>query len=698
MAKPQPISVTNPNGSGVATPMYDKVGHAGWQDALSDYESEVRRKVALLNTWGRVYEILDSVLTGNNISVKVSDFSGSDNPQAPAFNDGTTVYLNSNVLKDVTDDTIVSLNGINYHEVAHLLFSPRAGTNLVKNIVQNGYLTAFNQLEDNRIESMLVTKYPSVRTSLIKANLEYLVNGLDKNTLVNAYPLIRGRVYLPTEVRQVCADAYVAEYGLDFTKRLCAIIDEYITLAFPQDNDRAYELVVAYSDLLGIQPQPKQSGQGNQQGQGGESNESGEGQGQQGQQSDQQGQQGQSQSGSESDQQGQSQAGGHAGHGNCDTRKPMKSGRGLSGKEQERIADRMDKPSETLDKPSDGQQGQGGESNESGEGQGNGQQGKPQGGQQGQGEGGQAGDGTTDNIRSAIDNAIDEVMKSAKTKAEVRRVRDTLRNLTGVENTLPKAKSWDNSISVEYKSTAVQFGRELDNLMRDCDPMWVTHKASGRLNVQRAMHMSVNDIDTVFDVWDSGSYAFDIEAVILLDTSGSMGNVIDEASQAMWSIKRALEEIEADVTVMGFESSGSTIYTSDEQVSKSNYRAVRAGGSTNPRTVLEQAEAILSNSKRTTKMLYVISDGQWFDSERNEAVIERINSLEGAITASVFMITPRDLQYILTQDHTYLNNLPKLLDDVRHKCQSVSLVNKPHELVSVARNIMRSLRDNVLGV
>jgi len=692
MAKPQPISVTNPNGSGVSMPTYTNDGHAEWQDALSDYESEVRRKVAQLNTWGRVYEILDSVLTGNNISVKVSDFSGSDNPQAPAFNDGTTVYLNSNVLKDVTDDTIVSLNGINYHEVAHLLFSPRAGTNLVKNIVQNGYLTAFNQLEDNRIESMLVTKYPSVRTSLIKSNLEYLVNGLDKNTLVNAYPLIRGRVYLPTEVRQVCADSYVAEYGLDFTKRLCAIIDEYITLAFPQDNDRAYELVVAYSDLLGIQPQPKQSGQG------GESGESGEGQGEQGdcQRFNQQGQgqQGQSQSGSESDQQGQSQAGGHAGHGNCDTRKPMKSGRGLSGKEQERIADRMDKPSETLDKPQNGQQG-----GQSGEGQ-NGQQGDTQGGQQGQGEGegGQAGDGTTDNIRSAIDNAIDEVMKSAKTKAEVRRVRDTLRNLTGVENTLPKAKSCDKSISVEYKSTAVQFGRELDNLMRECDPAWLTHKASGRLNVQRAMHMTVNDIDTVFDVWDSGSYAFDIEAVILLDTSGSMGNVIDEASQAMWSIKRALEEIDADVTVMGFESSGSTIYTSDEQVSKSNYRAVRAGGSTNPRTVLEQAEAILSNSKRTTKMLYVISDGQWFESERNEAVIERINSLEGAITASVFMITPRDLQHILKYENVYLNNLPKLLDDVRHKCQSVSLVNKPHELVSVARNIMRSLRDNVLGV
>jgi len=697
MTKPQPISVTNPDGSGVSSPIYENVGHAGWQDAVSEYQAEVRRKVALLNTWGKVYEILDSVLTGNNISVKVSDFSQSDTPQAPAFNDGTTVYLNSKVLKDVTDDTIVSLNGINYHEVAHLLFSPRAGTNLVKNIVQNGYLTAFNQLEDNRIESMLVTKYPSVRTSLIKANLDYLVNSFDNSTLVNAYPLIRGRVYLPTEVRQVCADSYVAQYGLDFTKQLCAIIDEYITLAFPQDNDRAYELVVAYSNLLGIQPQPKQ---GNQQGQGGESGESGEGQGEQSdcQRFDQQGQ-GQSQSGSESDQQGQGQSGGHAGHGNCDSRKPMKSGRGLSGKEQERIADRMDKPSETLDKPSDGQQGQG-KDGQQGEGQGNGQQGKPQGGQQGegQGEGQQSGDGTTDNIRSAIDNAIDEVMKSGKTKAEVRRVRDTLRNLTGVENTLPKAKSIDLGVSPEYKSTAVQFGRELDNLMRECDPAWLTHKASGRLNVQRAMHMTVNDIDTVFDVWDSGSYAFDIEAVILLDTSGSMSTMLNEASQAMWSIKRALEEIEADVTVMGFESSGSTIYTSDERVSKSNFRAVRAGGSTNPRTVLEQAEAILSNSKRTTKMLYVISDGQWFDVERNEAIVERINAIEGAITASVFMISERDIQHVLKHDVMYRNDLPKLVDDVRHKCQSVSLVNKPHELVGVARNIMRSLRDTVLGV
>jgi pimeloyl-ACP methyl ester carboxylesterase len=110
-----------------------------------------------------------------------------------------------------------------------------------------------------------------------------------------------------------------------------------------------------------------------------------------------------------------------------------------------------------------------------------------------------------------------------------------------------------SSVSAVAMRASKSFGIELERLRADFDPAWERRTSSGRINAQR--YMTGADLDEVFDRWDEGrDDAVDIEAVILLDVSGSMHSDATNAYESMWALKRALDKVGAGTTVVTFAS------------------------------------------------------------------------------------------------------------------------------------------------
>ncbi len=109
------------------------------QDLIEAKQEAYQAHKEKLSSVGVIYSRADSIITGDKIEVRVDD-----NPdlETTAYNDGKAIVFNAHLLEDIDDNTIVSLHGFNYHEVAHVLYTPRENSELgkwVKDFVEISY-------------------------------------------------------------------------------------------------------------------------------------------------------------------------------------------------------------------------------------------------------------------------------------------------------------------------------------------------------------------------------------------------------------------------------------------------------------------------------------------------------------------------------------------------------------------------------
>ena len=102
--------------------------------AMANAGSEENEQALLVRNNGldstcSVFQRADRILTNLPIEVFLNDV---EDKHTPAWNDGKNITFNSNVISAIDEDTIRSLHGLNYHELAHLMFTPRVGTALGK--------------------------------------------------------------------------------------------------------------------------------------------------------------------------------------------------------------------------------------------------------------------------------------------------------------------------------------------------------------------------------------------------------------------------------------------------------------------------------------------------------------------------------------------------------------------------------------
>ena len=593
-----------------------------------------------------VYQRADRILSGLNVQVSVSEET-----VAPAYNDGKDIVFSGKLIKELDENTIVSLQGLNYHELGHLLFTARIGTALGKWVIEKQMTTnsrtyekvinwetmetetsvmtwetealveparsmVFNILEDSRAEHFLTLKYPSIRPFMIALLGDYILEkGVED--LGDQFVLLAGRKYFSLELRRLSAKMFAEKHGVDKAKAIYDIVTEYRTLVFPRQYDRAKELITALVALL-----PK-------------------------------------------DQQGNPKPVGQNPNG-CIHREPMRNGRPVGEKEQDGLintdTDKPDKLGEEL-----------GEGNlTAGEG--------------GSVDTGEINDETAD-FNTKNENVIEQLQETVnRAKADKslqKKVRETLKAIQkdrSSKSTLEKTRAGTYTPEMSEVTASRLFAQELELLRIESDPAWNREKPSGKLNVKRAMNADINRIDTLFDRWQEGNDDYDIEASILIDRSGSMWNEIGSACRSAWVIKRAIERINGKVSVSVFSDYAKELFDRDTLASAKDVRVIEANGGTNPSQCLDETNRIMENTNAKTKLVFILTDGAWNGS--NVADRKIADLIKQGCYVSVVWLGGADYARRILSD-------PKQLEQYTHGANSFRTIQNPSELVKVAKDVVK---------
>jgi len=593
-----------------------------------------QERILQLGSLCRVFEQGDRVLSGDPIKVDVVD-SGPAN----AWSDGETIYINESVVKDLDEETLLNVSSLNYHELAHHFFNPRKSTELVKWVLKNDYTMSMNILEDQRIETLIVARYPSLAPYLVNNTAQWLENSPEN--IMGMYPLVRGRRYLPVDIREAYRDAF------DFPELIpviAEIVDEYRLLSFPNDYKKAQELIKRFQDEV-IQPMESQF---------------------------------------------PDMAGG--GPNECGSRDPMVKGRPEPGKNQDADSQRAEGMGEE-ESPFNGTPVDGDGDGEPIEGLGN-KPAQPKSGEEaaknrdesakktpkglkpGKGHVDSVG-GVPANIKSLWKDAVSDVYSNKNVQKDIRSKQRVIVGGDGKYDDPAKHGRFDTvDVPLEVIQEARRFSKELERLRDECEPAWNKGVPAGRLNVQRWINGC--EIDEAFDRWEEGNDGADVEAVILIDRSGSMTSDSNDrnASLACWTIKRALEAIDAPVTVYAFDDKAEVAYTSSERANKTKFKFIFGSGGTDPYSSLVMAEQLLMSSRKKNKMMFIITDG-FFNNEKNDEIIERI-SKRGILTSVVLIMDSR----------TYAAYPPRHPEQYRHKAEIFGRIGSARDLTVFAKEIV----------
>jgi hypothetical protein len=566
--------------------MFDEDLNNRWQSERTE-EDQVRS--VRLNALCRVYEQADRVITGDPVLVHVIP----DGP-APAWSDGASIYINASEIEEIDLEALAQVNGLNFHELAHHLYTPRKGTVFMKWVLENDMMQAANMLEDQRIETLLVGRYPSIAPFLTATVARWLAR--TPQDAVGNYMLVRGRRYLPVEVRDAFRDMFAQQ---ELIPVIADIVDQYRTLAFPRDYDKGQELIKRFNDEV-IKNWTDNMPQGMNGCTGRDPVSKGRPETGKAQEKD-------------------AQRGGNVGK--PDSGKPSKTNN-QTNNPPKTIEDALDMANEKTDKTAEDYQ--------------------PPAPVAGTGHHESLG-GIPDSVKTMLEDVIDDVLSRKDVQADIKTKQKVIVGGDGKHNDAIKKGRFDmTSVPADAMLTYRKFARELERLRDECEPAWHKEEASGRLNVQRVIRGC--EIDEAFDRWDEGTDGADIEAVILVDRSGSMSGGNDaQASIASWTIKRALESIGGLVTVYAFDDQTEMAYRREEHADRTNYKFIYGNGGTNPYASLLASEQLLMSSRKKNKMLFMITDGV-FDEDKNDEVINRI-SKRGILTTMTLIMADREMDW-----------------------------------------------------
>ena len=592
----------------------DGLSHA---EAVEKYTERTNR----LNAVAGVYQRANRIITGEEVTVTVINDPDMD---TNARSNGKDMELNASLIEDLTDESIISLNGVNYHELGHILFSPRIGSNLGIYARDHKLFRALAILEEARTEQLLITRYPAVRKYLEASLYTYILAG-KPSEWGGKFHLITGRTYLPIELRQAIAEKAVAQYGLDIVQEVHSIIHAYRGLVFPRDFDTAKALAHRLAKIVGLdEEQPPQGGI------------TGIG-------------------------------------GGCGL--PTK-GRPAGTKEQEQLQkDSPKSPTERLGK---------GDSQESAPTTNN-----PAPSNQTAGESDREQDSEDTKLAGTLNKRMEQIKNDSSVKREIRDTRNAIIDSDVARSEIGKSRFHELTPSDTAISTAKRFGAELERLVRNNDPAWVSRVRSGRLNISRTMNPDVNAIAEAFDQWDIGNEATDIEAVILTDNSGSMGGLMHSVCENTWIIKRGIESINGSVTVYNFDSDSELLYEAGDRAKAREMRFVESGGNTNPIRGIIEADRVLSASKKSIKILFIVTDGEWEKEAQCDDLIKRMGE-KGVITSVVFLGDYKGYREVLGRSAMGDEQATQYIARLRHKARVFHAVSTTRDILNVATELVKS--------
>ena len=520
-----------------------------------------------------------------------------------------------------------ALKGATYHELAHVLYSPRVGGYAATRLRDTERLRrAWNLLEDHRIETLFSSRYVGSIDYFTRIALNVVLRGnLDnEDATPDALLWLWGRKYLPFEIRTKVFDRFVAKFGEDLALRAVALIEEFLstphdvhtTQVAPRSAekvakvDRLVEVVTEFADILdfvqaqaitdGFPPigDPGQGGHG-------------------------------------------AQAGGKA-QAEADPiapeQPPTTGGASAPGSGDDGAdgADGADGSPANGDGASDGDAGADDADDAGATGGSSGGDGASTGDPaDGPGHGSGGDDGLLDDLRDLLKEAEGRVERDA------RALKDAVADAIDDKVTLGNTDYSTTPVSADLAATSSKIRRSLLRLTNDLVARTERRTRTGRVNPVRFAR--TQNFETAFDRWHASTEgAASIDVVIAIDHSGSIGGYDRAISGAAWALKNAIDGSGVGkCSVLAFDHRSTWLYKPTDKAHPTQFRFVEANGATEPGPAIHEALRILRSSKAANRLFVVLTDGEYSDPLADLAI--RAAKADGIETVGIFFAGAIDL-------------------------------------------------------
>lgn len=677
--------------------------------------SMTTQEIIRLDAWRSVFEKTNRILSEQKVTVQIVAEEnlprGMDD--VAGWTDGLDVHLNAKKVKEMLRQNdplaaVLRLKGLNYHELCHVLYTPRMSDDIVRRIIKKARTTgdhkwwySFNALEDQRIETWFTATYGSSRRYFEAVILEWII----RNGNAEAAILVYGRKYLSPRIRVQAGRVFKKKYGRDLYEEFKAVIDEYITLVLPTESMRAIQCIQKFYELLGDMQRMASAGlpplviNDNGMQDGGhapsrddcgvpragriivkqarrardkaedmvedaiDADDDEEARREAEANDGQNGQQGDDEAG---DQDQTPQQGG----------KDTEQGTEAGAKEQGTNAGQA-AGTDGDESPSSGAQvGQEADADGDGDSDGSGTDADAAGGGDGAGLGDaevnpQRDDDRTleDEIRDMVNDAYDDmdaVREDDWVQDDVDNLLDAVRAHEHNGRMEAQGAEARNNVVPPSESARLAVRRVTNILTRirqEAEPETLKRQAHGRVDIRRALTRQSHETD-MFKQWDSGSEEeTGMEAVVLVDCSISMRDSMSDASAAMWALKRAFDKLDIRTTVLLYNTDHLVLFQPSDKANPAGVPNVSSNGGTNPTSALYQAQHILSKSHQPNKVLITVTDGQWQSDEKE--IFKILKSMHRIGVTSMLLGLDRARErygkhsHIEAHDLSSINELPK---------------------------------------
>lgn len=603
-----------------------------------------------------------------------------------AFTDGSDIYYNRVLVEALIkvaidsgrDDNlqfvVAAVSSCFKHELCHLLYTPgndsvfRTHINrLMSNSARRratdignqttpchpsaqSVATAYNILEDCRIETLFVARHRIARGYMTLMNILFVTGGmnhilnnngslsaraqspklvdiilnlLDDKTIDGLHPWFAGRRYLPWSIRATSKQWFAEEHGDDLADEVEALTIEFNSLPLNGDEasvmSRSMEIITRYAQILEIGKPVEQGDDDDADGDPGDDGTVGD------PSNDGKPSSRTTHTPNESrpDQEGLAD-GGMDDDGKEDREKADIEAAASIDFDDDYLEDEPDEGDADTEGDSEGDDSDvdtDGDSDESGDSD---EDGDPSPGGAGHGGGGdeEDGDEPSNLVRSIIDNLMDDDDFTNDVDSATDEFRETDTS-TVVQSRFPRQDTQDLSGQfTDAKSLRRRLVSVVKRARNEEDSNWQRELRSGRLDVDRHIRdMAAGKASMdVFRKYDLGGVdATMIDSVVLVDVSSSMGGaqapyLAEPASAMAWAIKRMHDDLGMGCLVLAYGSYTKLVWDTYEKATES-IKYIVPYGSTEPIDGLVTANHFFQRkSIAPNKLLITITDGDWDNS------------------------------------------------------------------------------------
>ena len=563
-----------------------------------------------------VLQLTGSIITGRKLSYSLSNLG----QNIPAASGDSEVFFNSDLygVNEVMshrsmrtlDSLIMTLRGLSYHELCHVMWTPSPHSNFAQKLRRTGMFSTFNLIEDQRIEALFCHKYSNAssyfRFITSRLILSRHADGGDKDML---YFLIAGRTYLPRKIRRKARAQAIASHGFAKVREFEELLFEFLSVRLPREELKAMSIIEKIHNLFydrhpdqtwpasceacdkgGAQDGISQTDPAEIEASADEVKSEIEETA-----SEQEAADSNEPSSSESNESASAESDDNSGNedaglqtdsdGNADSDQSATSSSSEDG----------DGESINIDSASDEKTGNSGTGSSAGD--------------------SKTSESSDTSILDMLLDTIDDALNEAS--SDLSEIASNVAASMGKPREINR-KEWPSDISMvsqKMRTTSNLVVRHFAELRDALSPEWHKGENSGRLNVQR-MLLARERVDmNIFNRWDEGSEdEASLEIALLLDASGSMAHQAKQLGETIWVLQDALWRSDIPYMIGIYTDArydGGAAILPSTKPKPDSFMIPRCTGSTMPGPLIEQVTQKLVRSEATQRVLLMMTDGQW---------------------------------------------------------------------------------------